>query len=115
LKAEGGRCPGESKCGDFQRAAGETREQKAHVCIACPLLSTKPTPGSKQDEEFLDHIYRLVRERNSGFGRAKSELTNLEFEAVIYWDACVALHEQRQKSQMKEMFEFLTARLAAQA
>jgi len=100
--AEGERCPGERKCRPFQSAA----EPKIQACKLCPLLPTKPTVGSKRDEEFLDQVQRLIRRRDSGFD-ISNLATNLEYECILHWDDVVATYERQHQARTAVIFELL--------
>src|SRR5205085_11428748 len=97
-------------CRLFQSAA----EPKEHACRACPLLPTKITRGTgadaDNDAEFIDNVQRLVMERSSGFGLSPSDISPLEAELIITWDATVAAYERAHQARVAALFETLLVR-----
>ncbi len=76
----------------------------------CPLLRTKPLPSSQQDDDFVAHIERLVRERNSKL-RHLTGLSVLEWECILRWDAAVELYERAHQARLDQMFQIVMARM----
>jgi len=103
------RCPGEPSCERFQAAAGDTREDKLHACISCPLLPTKPSPTTREIEDAVDRIERLARERDSG-RRVIDELSPLEWELLLIWDRSVEEFRRARESQLIELMKLSLTR-----
>lgn len=87
------RCPGESSCEMFQSEYGATREEKEiGACTggdpekpSCHMFPTKYKPVNEENAE-LKEVERFIAKRRSGFNPDPLDLTNSEYEAVLYWD-----------------------------
>lgn len=114
----GERCPGEEDCQIFQSAAfvddlGPDAQPigKTHVCGGCDLRSTKPPKLTQIDSgidaaelaQIVEQIETLAAEAQAGFGYTLAELTPLEFELLIHWQACVRSIERSQQTQIAQM------------
>ena len=103
------RCPGEADCTRFQSAAGTTREERLHACTSCPLLPTKITRASEDDEAIVDRIERLARERDSGKPLRLDVVSELEWELLLVRDECVAGYRLAHEARIAAMYEALLA------
>lgn len=104
------RCPGETDCTRFQSAAGATREEKLHACTSCPLLPTKITRESVDDEAIVDRVERLARERDSGKPLSFETMTELEWELLLVLDQCEANYRLAHEARVAALFEALMTR-----
>ena len=104
------RCPGEADCTRFQSAAGATREEKLHACTSCPLLPTKITRTSENDNAIVDRIERLARERDSGRPLRFDRMRELEWELLLVHDECKASYARAHEARIAWLFEALVAR-----
>ncbi len=92
------RCPGEAACARFKRAAGETVERRrANACTSCELLPTKPVAmrdADEDDEELLNRVERLARERDSGKPLDWGALYTVEVELLLMYDEAHVAHRR---------------------
>jgi hypothetical protein len=104
-------CPGEADCQRFQAAAGATPEEKQQACITCPLLPTKLTRTSANDEAILDRVDRLARERDSSMRPVPLDrITELEWELLLVRDECEDAYKRAHEARVAALFEALLVR-----
>lgn len=88
------------------------------TCSRCrgnaPLAETPETDDSDDEvKEMVARIERLASERDTCGSLELSELENLEFELLIFWDACVATQERSHQIRIAYLFEALVSQLQA--
>jgi hypothetical protein len=94
----------------FQSAAGTTREEKLHACTSCPLLPTKITRESADDEAIVDRIERLALERDGGKPLNFNTMSELEWELLLVLDQCEKNYRLLHEARIAALFEALLAR-----
>ncbi len=108
------RCPGEGKCLRLTRAAGSTPEEKAHACMTCPDCEgraplAEDEAAESQEDEIVDRVERIVRERDGGRPVCLSELSPVEWELVLVWDQSEREYEQAHQRRVEQMFGMLVS------
>jgi hypothetical protein len=93
----------------FQSAAGTTREEKLHACTTCPLLPTKITRASRNDEALVDRVERIARERDSGRPLRLDLISELEWELLLVRDDCVDAYQRAHEARIAALYEALLA------
>jgi len=99
----GKRCPGEDRCEDFASFA----EPKAHGCVGCQFLPTKPpitiaaltTEDEREIEATVKTVASLARHQQAGFVLSLRDVSPLEYELLKVWHAEAAAIERGNQAQ----------------
>lgn len=78
-------------------------------CPGCPRLNQyQATAVSRDDEELLDHIDRLARQRDSG-GGVPANISDTEWELLLIRDEVFEAYDRTMRLKMVESLEILVA------
>jgi hypothetical protein len=112
-----GACPGEDKCQVFQSSAADQPPEAR--CPSCPKRADGrrstvdgPREESWDEEQLLDRVDRLARERDSG--RPAHELASpLEWELLMLRDDAIDSFKRAHEIRMAAGFELLLSMITA--
>lgn len=88
------------------------------TCSRCrgnaPLAETPETDeGDDEVKEMVARIERLASERDTCGSIDLSDLEDLEFELLLFWDNCIATHQRNHQIRIAYLFEALVSQLQA--
>jgi hypothetical protein len=86
---------------------------KAHTCVTCPMLETKPGRGiaTDGDLEVMTWLERFDTEIIAGRPLIIEEMTALEWECWVMWSNLKLAYERTHQQRISGMFETMMALL----
>ena len=97
-------CPGEASCERFLGTGGKGAARVRNACHPCPMFPTKTDEGKKtlQFLKGLADVGMYIRRcRESGYPISTSQMTPLQFEALLMTDAEIEQQEIRLKKHVR--------------
>lgn len=105
-KASFGRCPGEDDCGDFKKASGRDRAEKAeNACSACPKLDTKPRDKSdiSELEDLIEEAEDIILDQDAGFNFEITEY--YQYRLIKAWRTAEKRVKDMRAMELNAMFK----------
>jgi len=84
---------------------------KAHTCVTCPMLETKPGCGiaADADLEVIAWLERFDAEITAGRPLIIEDLTALQWECWVMWSNLKLAYERTHQQRTMGMFEAMMA------